>query len=86
MHATYSSSPPRYLPGHLCSCWQGYTGEKVDGTTTVVCPQHKCCMCVRNTAAAGGMLFRCVDCPKVGRRSVGPSVTAGMTGGTLPAT
>ena len=27
-----------------------------------ICPHHKCSMCTRSTAAAGGMLFRCIGC------------------------
>lgn len=29
---------------------------------TYTCPQHRCVTCERNTAAAGGLLFRCESC------------------------
>ena len=29
-----------------------------------ICFHHSCCMCKRGTAAAGGMLFRCLECPR----------------------
>ena len=28
------------------------------------CPHHACSCCARKAAAAGGLLFRCTDCPK----------------------
>ena len=28
------------------------------------CPHHTCSTCGRNTAAAGGLLFRCEACPR----------------------
>lgn len=34
----------------------------IGGGTMFCCPHHKCCACYRSTAAAGGMLFRCVGC------------------------
>ena len=38
----------------------------VHGTDPAVrtsCPQHKCRVCRRSASNAGGLLFRCVDCP-----------------------
>jgi hypothetical protein len=32
------------------------------GNTIFICPHHKCAACARSTAAAGGLLFRCVCC------------------------
>jgi hypothetical protein len=29
-----------------------------------LCPHHKCSVCNRGTGAAGGLLFRCLSCPK----------------------
>ena len=29
------------------------------------CPHHKCVTCGRKAYAAGGLLFRCSECPKV---------------------
>ena len=34
-----------------------------DVTTRSSCPQHKCKLCRRSASNAGGLLFRCVDCP-----------------------
>lgn len=31
-------------------------------TGTFICPHHRCCLCNRSTAAAGGLLFRCIGC------------------------
>ncbi|CAM9201270.1 unnamed protein product [Scytosiphon promiscuus] len=33
------------------------------GGTVLVCPQHRCGVCTKTTAAAGGLLFRCQTCP-----------------------
>ncbi|BFZ64542.1 hypothetical protein YB2330_005689 [Saitoella coloradoensis] len=41
----------------------GWNKNDVKRTTNLVCPQHNCCMCARNTTNAGGMLFRCSSCP-----------------------
>ena len=32
------------------------------GTGMFICPHHKCASCSRSTAAAGGLLFRCMGC------------------------
>ena len=32
------------------------------GSHMFCCPHHKCCSCLRSTASAGGMLFRCTGC------------------------
>lgn len=37
--------------------------------STWACPHHKCVFCGRKAHAAGGLLFRCTECPKVRRRS-----------------
>jgi len=29
-----------------------------------LCPQHKCCGCGRKAQGAGGLLFRCTECPQ----------------------
>jgi hypothetical protein len=34
-----------------------------DFTVRSNCPQHKCRICRRSASNAGGLLFRCVDCP-----------------------
>ena len=34
-----------------------------DATVRASCPQHKCKICRRSASNAGGLLFRCVDCP-----------------------
>ncbi|CAM9304436.1 unnamed protein product, partial [Hapterophycus canaliculatus] len=34
------------------------------GATRFVCPQHRCVGCAKTTAAAGGVLFRCLTCPR----------------------
>jgi len=31
-------------------------------TGTFICPHHRCCLCNRSTASAGGLLFRCIGC------------------------
>ena len=39
--------------------------ENVDDLPAIwSCPHHKCVLCERRAAAAGGLLFRCTDCPK----------------------
>jgi hypothetical protein len=48
-------------------CLAGFTEEEVEGqgaANIMVCPHHNCCGCRRTTAAAGGLLFRCVECPR----------------------
>jgi SWI/SNF-related matrix-associated actin-dependent regulator of chromatin subfamily A member 5 len=35
----------------------------LDPTVRTSCPQHKCKICRRSASNAGGLLFRCVDCP-----------------------
>jgi SWI/SNF-related matrix-associated actin-dependent regulator of chromatin subfamily A member 5 len=34
-----------------------------DLSSRTSCPQHKCKICRRSASNAGGLLFRCVDCP-----------------------
>jgi SWI/SNF-related matrix-associated actin-dependent regulator of chromatin subfamily A member 5 len=34
-----------------------------DLSTRTSCPQHKCRICRRSASNAGGLIFRCVDCP-----------------------
>jgi len=41
----------------------GYTKKEMAAMWQFYCPQHHCCGCERNTAQAGGMLFRCQTCP-----------------------
>ena len=48
---------PRVFHGH---CMQENDLQRSAGM--FVCPHHKCAHCYRNTASAGGMLFRCTGC------------------------
>jgi hypothetical protein len=41
-------------------CMEGKGINK--GTGMFICPHHKCASCTRSTAAAGGLLFRCMGC------------------------
>jgi hypothetical protein len=48
-----------------CLADRGFTGAGGAagvGASGFSCPQHRCVGCERSTAAAGGLLFRCVDC------------------------
>ena len=54
---------------HDCACHA--VGQKA-GTNLAVsfgnswpCPHHQCSVCARKAGAAGGLLFRCLSCPKV---------------------
>lgn len=40
----------------------GWDLKELLSTPLFVCPQHNCTSCYRNTAACGGMLFRCQTC------------------------
>ena len=48
----------------------GVSKAHVARTPMMLCSQHSCSMCFRNTGDAGGMLFRCV-LPCVGTFAVG---------------
>ena len=39
----------------------GVSVEKEKYISYFVCPQHRCLGCLRNTASAGGLLFRCAE-------------------------
>jgi len=39
----------------------GTTPEEGKHVSFFICPQHRCMGCSRNTASAGGLLFRCAE-------------------------
>jgi len=58
-------------PGNFVKCahcpklFHDYCLQEVGierGSAMFICPHHKCAMCMRNTASAGGLLFRCKGC------------------------
>jgi len=58
---------------------QCLTAEQLKGATHGwICPHHKCTVCGRNTSAAGGMLFRCSECPQCFCEDHLPSEQSGM--------
>ena len=51
----------------VCGAPNVAAGQKVIVATigsTWRCSHHKCTVCSRRASAAGGMLFRCTECPK----------------------
>jgi len=55
---TCSRCPRSYHPKCV-----GMTSTQVKRATMWTCPQHHCMECFRNTADAGGLIYRCVTCP-----------------------
>ncbi|KAL0953043.1 hypothetical protein HGRIS_007245 [Hohenbuehelia grisea] len=43
---------------------QGLTAHDLSVTARIMCSQHSCSSCARNTAQCGGMLFKCRSCPQ----------------------
>jgi SWI/SNF-related matrix-associated actin-dependent regulator of chromatin subfamily A member 5 len=55
---TCSRCPRSYHPKCV-----GMTSSQVKRATMWTCPQHHCMTCGRNTADAGGLIYRCITCP-----------------------
>jgi len=51
---------------HTVKVFHDYCPEEVGiprgSNAMFICPHHKCAMCTRSTASAGGLLFRCKGC------------------------
>ncbi|EKM52129.1 uncharacterized protein PHACADRAFT_262623, partial [Phanerochaete carnosa HHB-10118-sp] len=62
----------------------GLTKAKAAKASMLVCPQHRCCGCDRNTADAGNMLFRCQTCTNAFCEDCLPPGEIGAVGDTLP--
>ncbi len=57
--------PRTYHPDCLAAFLEEHQLELGNSLPNVqICLQHNCCGCRRSTSAAGGLLFRCVDCPR----------------------
>ncbi|GAX78544.1 hypothetical protein CEUSTIGMA_g5984.t1 [Chlamydomonas eustigma] len=52
-----------YCPASMHPSCIGMTMQDAANVKKWACPHHTCCSCGRNTAAAGGLLFRCEACP-----------------------
>ncbi|BGP46565.1 hypothetical protein JCM10450v2_002412 [Rhodotorula kratochvilovae] len=48
---------------HAGACAGGQSAAELARAPMWHCPQHRCTLCDRTTASAGGLLFRCQTCP-----------------------
>ncbi|GJE91583.1 hypothetical protein PsYK624_077330 [Phanerochaete sordida] len=62
----------------------GLSKTKAAQMPMLVCPQHRCCGCDRNTADAGNMLFRCQTCINAFCEDCLPPGEIDAVGDTLP--
>lgn len=62
----------------------GVTAAQLRKLPMVFCPQHKCSVCDRSTAEAGGMLFRCQTCPQAFCEDCMPQGDIDAVGEVLP--
>lgn len=60
-HMVNCRSCPR---GYHYDCLEPEYQSKVKGFAGFFCPQHACCECGKNTADAGGLIYRCRWCPQ----------------------
>ena len=47
----------------LRECFSGEGFDDADSLGTFICPWHQCWTCCKRVASAGGLLFRCAECP-----------------------
>ncbi|BGP01284.1 hypothetical protein NBRC10513v2_002236 [Rhodotorula toruloides] len=75
-----SGCPRAYHAGD-CS---GMSKRDLAATVQYYCQQHTCSVCLRNTQAAGGLLFRCQTCPAAFCEDDLPTTDLEVVGEVLP--